>query len=397
MPISPLSLTAGAGLYQNQGIQLNATFTTNRASYESTSLISDLLYVIDTANTLGVSTSTLGNLKTLGANVTGNFFPALGDSLPSNLTANVGNAGLVANISDTGNSYVSSTSAFVQMFSAAQGYVSTTNDLINSAVNANNYLGPTFTNMDDLISGDLSRVNLAFVEFGGDLQQLGQAVDPANYGTPAALLQQIARQGNLLNGLTPALEDRLIQGGLTSDPGLANTTGAGLQDLENRLLQGGLTRQDIADLVNNNVQSLFNPQGLTQAQFDSLQKRAYPGLVNTTGADLQDILDILGVTTPNINTLADLLNPIKIFPTSWPSLTMYTPNGPILIYNPDATVNSAVTQALATTSLIPQACDQLAKIIPPEQAVANQALIVSFSQVKNIGAVGLPQLAEAVR
>ena len=370
MPISPLSLTAGAGLYQNQGIQLNATFATNRATYESTSLISDLLYTIDTANTLGVGAGTLGNLKTLGANVSGNFFPALGDSLPSNLTANVGNAGLVANISDTGNSYVSSTSAFAQMFSAAQGYVSTTNDLINSAVNANNYLGPTFTTMDDLITGDLSRANLAFVEFGEDLQQLGQAVNLSNYGTPAALLQQIAQQGNLLNGLTPALEDCL--------------------------LQDGLTRQDIADLVNNNVQSLFNPQGRTQSQFDGLQKRAYPCLTNTTGADLQDILDILDVTTPGINSLADLLDPIKIFPTSWPSLTMYTPNGPILIYNTDGTPTSAVTKALATTSLIPQACDQLAKIIPPDQAAANQALAVSFSQVKNIGAVGLPQLAEAV-
>lgn len=370
MPISPLSLTAGAGLYQNQGIQLNATFTTNRATYESTSLISDLLYTITTANTLGVGAGTLGNLKTLGANVTGNFFPALGDSLPGNLTANVGNAGLVANISDTGNSYVSSTSSFVQMFSAAQGYVVTTNDLINSALNANNYLGPTFTSLDDLISGDLARVNLAYPAFGADLQQLGDLIDFENYGTPAALLQQIARKGNMLNGTTPALQDCLIT--------------------------DGLSQKDIADLVNNNVQSLFNPGGLTQAEFDSLQKRAYPCMSEIKGADLQDILDILGVTTPNINTLADLLNPIKIFPTSWPSLTLITPQGPILIYNTDATVNNAVNETLAMNAMVPQACDQLAKIIPPDQAMANQALAVSFAQIKNIGAVGLPQLAEAV-
>lgn len=370
MAISPLSLTAGAGLFQNQGIQLNATFTTNRTTYESTSLISDLLYTINTANTLGVSVGTLGNLKTLGANVSGNYFPALGDSLPSNIAATIGNSGLVSNISDTGNSYVSSTSAFVQMFSAASGYVAITNDLINSAVNANNYLGPAWTNMDNLISGDLAQVNLAYPAFGADLQQLGELIDFENYGTPAALLQQIARKGNLLNGTLPALQDCL--------------------------LSDGLTREDIADLVNDNVQSLFNPRGLTRAQFDSLQKRAYPCFTNTTGADLQEILDILEVTTPNIETLADLLNPVKIFPTSWPSLTMSTPNGPILIYNPDATVNNAVAQALGTTALVPQACDQLAKIIPPDQAQANQALIISFAQVKNIGGVGLPQLAEAV-
>lgn len=370
MAISPLSLTAGAGLYQNQGIQVNATFTTNRATYESTALIGNLLYTINAAVGLGVGSTTLANLKTIGANVSANYFPALGDSLPSNLSATVGNAGLIANISDAGNSYVSSTSVFVQIFSAAQGYVSTTNDLIESAVNANNYLGPTFTSMDDLISGDLARVNLAYPAFGADLQQLGELIDFESYGTPAALLQRIAQQGNMLNGTTPALQEHL--------------------------LSCGLSNQDIADLVNNNVQSLFNPAGLTQAQFDSLQKRAYPCMTEVQGADLQDILDILGVTTPNINTLADLLNPVKIFPTSWPSLTMSTPAGPILIYNPDATIRDAVSQALSTSALIPQACDQLAKIIPPDQAQANQALTISFLQIKNIGGVGLPQLAEAV-
>ena len=370
MPISPLSLTAGAGLYQNQGIQLNATFTTNRTTYESTGLIGNLLYSINAAVGLGVGSGTLANLTTIGANVSANYFPALGDSLPSNLTANIGNAGLIANIAATGSSYVSSTSRFAQMFAAAQGFVNLTNDVINSAVNANNYLGPTFTNMNDLITGDLAKVNLAFPEFGIDLQALGDAVDLANYGTPAALLQQIAKKGNMLNGTTPALQECL--------------------------LQDGLTNRDIADLVNNNVQSLFNPTGLSQAEFDSLQKRAYPCLTTTKGADLQDILDILDVTTPNINSLADLLDPVKIFPNSWPSLTMATPDGPILIYAPDGTVNTAVQQALATTSLIPQACDQLAKIIPPDQAQANQALVISFAQVKNVGSLALPQLAAAV-
>ena len=370
MAISPLSLTAGAGLYQNQGIQLNATFTTNRTSYESTALIGNLLYSINAAVGLGVGDPTLANLLTIGANVSGNYFPALGDSLPSNLTANVGNSGLVANIATSGTTYINSTSRFAQIFSASLGYVNLTNEVIESAVNANNYLGPTFTGIEDLISGDLAKVNLAYQTFGQDLQQLGQLIDFANYGTPASLLQRISSVGNMINGTTPALE-------------------AALQ-------AEGLRNQDIADLVNNNIQDLYNPTGLTPNEFDSLQKQAYPAFANITGADLQDILDILEITTPDINTLADLLNPIKIFPNSWPSLTLSTPLGPILIYNNDATPTSEVNETLATSSLIPQACDQLTKIIPPDQAAANQALAISFGQVKNIGAISLPQLARAV-
>lgn len=370
MAISPLSLTAGAGLYQNQGILVNAEFTTNRTTYESTSLIGNLLYSIGAAVGLGVSDSTLANMISIGSDVSGNYFPALGDSLPSNLVANIGNSGLVSNIANTANIYTNNTSRFAQIFAAAQGYVSLTNDIIESAINANNYLGPTYNGMDDLISGDLAKVNLAYEAFGQDLQQLGELIDFANYGTPASVLQQISRAGNMLNGTTPALQDCL--------------------------LEDGLTQTDIASLVNNNVQDLFNPDGLTQVEFDSLQKRAYPCFTEIQGADLQDILDILGVTTPGIESLADLLNPLKIFPTSWPSLTMSIPQGPILIYNPDATVNSAITSALDTTTLIPQACDQLAKIIPPDQAAANQALAISFSQIKNIGSLILPQVARAV-
>jgi translation elongation factor EF-Tu-like GTPase len=86
-----------------------------------------------------------------------------------------------------------------------------------------------------------------------------------------------------------------------------------------------LSDQNIADLVNNNVQSLFNPNGLTANQFDVLQKAAYPALVNVTGDCLTEVLEILDCTTPNIVTMADLLNPVKLYPTSFSSLTLPTP------------------------------------------------------------------------
>ena len=367
---TPLALTAGVGIYGNTAFTVNTAFTTNRASYESTALITDLLFTIGEAAgnvTLGISNGILANLKSIGANVSGNYIPSLGDSLPSNLTATVGNVGLIGNIMATANAIVGNATVFVQAFSAAQGYVSLTNNVIESAVNANEYLGPTFTNQNNLITGDLMRVNPALPAFGEDLRDLGNLFDFDGFGTPAALLAKLSEQGNMINGTLPAVRDAL--------------------------LAQGLTTQDISDLVNQNVESLFNPTGLTANQFDSLQKRAYPALCTITGADLADVLSILGVTTANIASMCDLLDPVKIFPRSYASLTLPTPAGDILIYNNDGSVNSQVPAVLNNGSLVPQGCDQLAKIIPPDQAAANRAIQVSFAQVKNLFNTTLPEVA----
>ena len=367
---TPLALTAGLGIYNNTAFQVNAAFTTNRASYESTGLIGNLLLVISQSAsnvTLGIGVSTLANLTSLGANVAGNYLPGLGDSLPSNLTATIGNAGVIANIMDTANSVISNASVFVQAFGAAQGYIGLTNNIITSAVNANQYLGPTFTNMNNLITGDLMRVNPALPAFGQDLRDLGNLFDFNDFGTPSALLAQLSKQGNMINGTLPAIQDALMA--------------------------RGLTLQDIKNLVNQNVQSLFNPTGLTATQFDTLQKQAYPALCDITGTDLANVLSILEVTTANIESMCDLLNPIKIFPRSYASLTLPTPAGDILIYNNDGSVNSAVPSILNSGTLVPLGCDQLAKILPRDQAAANRAIQVAFAQVKNLFNTNLPKVA----
>lgn len=367
---SPLALTAGLGIYGNTAFTVNAAFTTNRATYESTGLIGNLLFVINQAAsnvTIGIGGGTLANLKSIGANVSANYLPGLGDTLPSNLSSTLGNAGVIANIMTTANTIVSNATVFVQAFSAAQGYVSLTNNVIQSAVNANQYLGPTFTNQNNLITGDLMRVNPALPAFGTDLRNLGNLFDFNDFGTPSALLAKLSEQGNMINGTLPAVQTAL--------------------------LAQGLTNKNIQDLVNQNVQSLFNPGGLTATEFDQLQKKAYPALCNVTGADLQEVLAILDVTTPNIAAMCDLLDPSKIFPTSYASLVLPTPSGDILIYNNDGSVNSQVPAVLNSGTLVPLGCDQLAKILPPAYAAANRAIQVAFGQVKNLYSVPLPKVA----
>ena len=408
---TPLQLWAGVGMYAGNAITANTQLANNVAAYNAITPIANLIYTIGQAASnvsLSITAGTLANLKTIGANVSGNYCPALGDSVPSNVSWTVGNAGYATSITTAASTYLGGGDfgKFAQAFGAAQGYISLTNGIINSAVNVNSddFLGPTYAGMDNLISGDIGKVNLAFPAFGADLANIGCAVKFSRVdriGTPASLLQNLAECGNMINGSTPCV-----------------TTALKAQ---------GLTDQNIADLVNNNVQSLFNPNGLTQNQFDTLQKRAYPAFTRITRATkitgglgnvinrlrnaalednqqtandtastsncLQDVLDILDCTTPGIETMADLLNPVKLYPTSFSSLTLPTSDGPVLIYNTDGSVNSAIEPILNSGSVSPKGCDDLAKIVPPAQAQANRALQIAYQQVKGIRGSTTQQLA----
>jgi len=374
---TPLQLWAGVGMYSGNAITANTVLTTNIATYNALAPITNLLTAISLASgnvSLGITAGTLANLKSIGASVGGNFCPALGDSVPSNVSWTVGNAGYATSVTTAASTYLGGGDfgKFAQAFGAAQGYISLTNGIINSAVNVNSddFLGPTYSGMNNLISGDIGKVNLAFPAFGSDLANIGGAVKFARVdqiGTPASLLQNLAEAGNMINGSTPCV-----------------TTALQAQ---------GLSDQNIADLVNNNVQSLFNPNGLTANQFDVLQKAAYPALVNVRGDCLTEVLSILDCTTPNIATMADLLNPVKLYPASYSSLTLPTPDGSVLIYNTDGSVNSAIEPILNSGTVSPKGCDDLAKIVPSAQAQANRALQIAYQQVKGIRGTTTQQLA----
>jgi hypothetical protein len=129
-------------------------------------------------------------------------------------------------------------------------------------------------------------------------------------------------------------------------------------------------------------------------------------MLNVIGTDLEQVLAIFGVTTKNINTMADLLNPAKIFPNSITSLTVRTYNQDTTsvlraIYdNTQGTVNSKLliylpryVLTLGTLNII--SYERLARIIPADQALACKAMQVSLQQIKNINNLVLPQLSTA--
>ena len=300
MSLTPLQLDSTAGLLQNQGLAPNAEFTTAVTTYNSTALISPFLTTIEVGSTGNILSNTIiSTLETLAANTCA----SLSDSVPSGyatLTVATNPAGFTGLLTTTANTYMGNgdLGKFCQALSISQGYADQTNLFVNSAVNSQTYLGNTFTTMNNMITGSITSINLSTTSFGLDLTNLGQLINLKTlneFGSPLALIQQIY----LITGTIPVVSLAFIAAGVPQDV----------------------------------VINLTNP---TVTVADSAQALMYQAMTQITGDNLTQILTVLGVTTVGINTMADLLNPVKLFPNSFQSLTAPTKYGPQAIY-----INSA--------------------------------------------------------
>ena len=368
--LTPLQLTAASALLANTGIDpLPTALTTAIASFNAASPIPNFLTAV--ANYTAASfanATTLTSLLTIG-NTT---IPALGDSIPATFTnltpVSTVPAGFAGLIQQTGNNYLgnSDVGRFSQGFMAVQGYINTTNQFINSAVNAQTYLGPTFTNMDTLVTNSVNDVNPDFGNFATDLTNQGNLTnlnDLRMYGTPAGLLRQLAAEGNMVGGVFGPVQTPLLAAGLST----------------------------------NNIQTLLTgADTVSENEYLRLQQLAYQGMTNVTGTDLDQVLSILEVTTPNITSMADLLDQTKIFPNSYTTLQTPSPVGPVPVYGPDGSVNMNLADNVSAYLAAPNGCEDLGKVIPPAQAVSNKAVQVAFEQVTNVTNTTLPALAATV-
>jgi hypothetical protein len=296
--LTPLQLNSTAGLLQNQGLAPNAEFILSVSTYNNTALISPFLTTIE-HSTGNISANTISELEILAANTCA----ALSDSVPSgyvNLAVSTNPAGFTGLLTTTANTYMGNgdLSQFCQSLSISQGYADQTNIFVNSAVNSQTYLGNTFTTMNNMITGDVTVINLNTTAFGYDLTNLGQLINLKNLnnlGSPLALVQQIYS----VAGTIPVLSALFITAGVSTEV----------------------------------VLNLTNP---TVTVVDSAQALMYKSMTQITGDNLAQILTVLGVTTVGITNMADLLNPVKLFPNSFQTLTAPTANGPVAIY-----INSA--------------------------------------------------------
>lgn len=303
---SSVNLIAGAGILGNVGgLPLNANTDLGNAisTYTSVPVVSQFANLVSTGF--------------VNQNLVANTFPALVNAIPTAYQANLGSGTMTSAITFQSNRIMGTgdLGKFEQILSSAQALVIQTNQLINSTVNANAESYTTgFSSQNNLMTGSLSDVSLAFPALGIDLKNLGLLINLDNLnnlGSPAALLKQIADLANPTPGLSRAL------------------------------LQSG-----IPDSIVYNLDSA--------RWSDQLQKLAYQAMTQITGSDLAQVLKLLRVTTPGITTMADLLNPLKLFPNSFNTLTAPTANGLRGIYiNSSGTVNSRLETELPPSVLAP--------------------------------------------
>ena len=291
--LTALQLDASPGLLQNTGLSANLALTTELAAYNNSALIAPYLTTLAGASSANLSSGTISTLETLAATTC----PALADSLPTGYTElSVGTTLFTGLIATTAATYMGNgdITKFVQALNHAQSYADQASIFINTAVNSQTYLADTFTTMNNMITGGITEVNLATEAFGTDLSNLGRLINLANlgdFGSPVGLIQQIYS----VTGSIPSVNIAFVSAGIPL----------------------------------NVVLSLTDP---TVSVVDSIQRLMYTAMTQITGTALDQILTVMGVTTVGITTMADLLNPVKLFPNSFASLTVPTKFGSRGIY-----------------------------------------------------------------
>jgi hypothetical protein len=137
--------------------------------------------------------------------------------------------------------------------------------------------------MDDLITADVSGVTLATREFGQDLIASGKVIDLsklAAFGLPSVLLKTIKKY----NAITQSLSLALLA----------------------------------SELTVSSLDKIFAGSIPTKHQ----EQQIYSAFLLIVGSDLNDVLVPLNCKTRGLTSLADLLNPMKLFPNSYMSLTV---------------------------------------------------------------------------
>ncbi len=276
---------------------------------------------------------------------------------------------------------------FCTAFSQITGFMESTNASINAIANSTTFAEGSFSNMNDMITGDITGVSLSTVQFGQDLIALGKSLDLstiASFGLPSNLLKTI----NQFNGVSQSLSLALIASGLSTT----------------------------------DIQTIFSGTATAEQE-----QKIYGAFLIITGQDLRDVCVTLNCKTPNLNSLADLLNVKKLFPNSYTTLTVplyNTTNVPsnsktyYLIYEGD-NVSSRLSgpnivqqvgvlippgrppvQAQITLGVIqelrPGFDSYLTNILPPDQAIAAGAFGFSMQQIKNIIEIPVEKFAQVV-
>ena len=381
---SPLGVNTLGSLLQNTGFRINSVAASYMGSSTSVSnytfgtlCSSTCLNVLTTsirrAFTDGsLTTTTYNNLISIGSG----SIPALGNSKASTYTwagAPTWNPYLTTEITSYGYARLFALQAydefnyngslpvykdFMMSFMAASGFIDQSNSAILTVFNSIDFVAGTYSNMNDLISADITGVSLSTTVFGQDLVTSGKAIDLytiSTFGLPSNLLSTL----NTYNAITPSLS-------------LA-------------LLSSGMSVSEISDILG----KVSTPSTLQQ-------RNIYGACMIIVGQDLTDILIPLNCKTLGLESLADLLNPQKLFPNSYPSLT-------VPVYNASAGPTNSKTYypiyegAGVSSRITGQTFGAyLRDILPADIAIAAGAFGVAMMQIRNVSSIPIEKFAQVV-
>lgn len=385
---TPLNLNCLGQLLQDIGLTINpaqqilmgvstsdTTYTTKGTIYTDTLLsrlseITVLAYnKIGTASPTTITQSTYNALISMGSTT----IPALGNSKPSTYTrtytGEMTKYGWLRLIARQANEefYVNgstSYSDFVNTFISCDGYTKTVNSLIKSYGVANNHLKTSFSNMSDLITSDITGVSLSTLYWGQDLIASGRAIDLtriSDFGLPSVLLKTLVTNHALTASFSLAL--RIVE---QDDP--ANF------------------------IVNDIIDMAIKDEPLTINQ-EKLLYRAFIAIFND---DLKDICTLLNCQTPNLGTLADLLDPKKLFPNSYTTLTYPKYNSDLTLPTNSRTYYRIYLNNSPDTGITPTLGKRLSGILPSGVDCAADAFSISMMQIKNIQSMNIEKFAQVV-
>jgi hypothetical protein len=307
------TVNPNVGVTQWGYIRLLALQAWNEFNWNSATIVTAGSFVIGTTYTIQAIGSTDFTLIGATYNIPGTTFVASGAGLGT------GTASCVS----SSPSYKDFTSSFLSY----HNFANYSNKVINAATNSQNFQQGTYSNQNDLITGELSGVTLSLQLFGQDLINLGKALNIAHinkFGLPSTLLQLI-KQNN-----------------------------AQTKNLNLALLSSGLSVTEITAISNGSV----TPSKQQEQQLYS----AF--LIIRSGA-LAEVLVPLSCKTTGLKSLADLLNVQKLFPLSYTTLTVPSYNT-----TPGPTNSKTYYPLFAQGQLNPQLTDpsvaaKVAPVVPP--------------------------------
>lgn len=249
----------------------------------------------------------------------------------------------------------------VSSFTQADNFKRQQNSKIGTLVNSKTFMSGLYSNTNDIATSDISGVNQAFKAWGTDLITSGRSIDLSRiskFGLPSTLLRTIYK---------------------------------------NRVVTDPLKLAMLRNLSSIDVNNILNNQYVPTI---SQEKKLYDSFLEITGNDLHSqyngILYGLNCKTVGIETLADLLDPKKLFPNSYKSLTVpeYSLTSErakvyYFIYR-DTGVNSGKNGGISGYG------DYLSGILSEDLALSCGAFASAMCHIKNVSNMDIEKFSQVV-